>query len=229
MSLTDRVWKLILSFKAVWLAFILIVVTSTVVSFVSAKDADILDMLSVSRETPWGVFTSIFSNTTPSHLTTNMNGLFLFMFAFCVTNSLNRKKEREKRARFMAITIFLIAIISNLFWLLLSESGATGSSGMVFASQGVTLLFALMNIPKLFDYIKSGKKMIPALILFVVIVVIGSVFVSVFKEIVTFSRLMETKQNALVHLISFTGGFLFWFLYIHSLGCKKDGLLEPSH
>jgi membrane associated rhomboid family serine protease len=207
--------QIILSFKLVLFAFILILITSTTISFMALENSNIVYTLSVSRETPWGIITSIFSNNTFVDLKDNMFWLSFFLFTFAITNSLIQKDNIERRSIFVAITIFSAAIISNIFWLLISKFPATGSSGMVFASGGVTLVFAFVNVPKLIEDIKSRKKMgIAVIILFFVFIGIGIILYSVAIEVINFTDLMAKQKNASVHLLSFVISLLFAFLYV---------------
>ena len=211
-------WRIVLDVKLLFLTFMMLFVISTAIYVTSSTYPMLNDVLKASPATPWGVVTSLFVHQGLEHLAFNMAGLLAFFFLFSITNSHLSKQEIEKRVSLFLIAIFLMAIFSNILWMILVPQASTiGSSGLVFASEGIFMGFTLLNGLQIIELFKDGgkdRKRLMAIylcnltifgVLFVQIVFAPQIFLNVAPAV-----------NAFVHGISFLGSFfltIFWSLY----------------
>jgi len=211
-------WRIVLDFKLLFLMFMFLFVISTAIFVISSTYSMLNDILKASLVTPWGVVTSLFVHQGLEHLAYNMAGLLAFFFLFSIINSHLSKQEIKTRVSLFLIAIFLMAIFSNTLWMILVPQASTaGSSGLVFASEGIFMGFTLLNGLQIIELFKDGgkdRKRLMAIylcnltifgVLFVQIVLTPQIFLNVAPAV-----------NAFVHGVSFLGGFsltIFWSLY----------------
>jgi hypothetical protein len=212
-NITKKLLELILNFRWLWVVFLITSVLSTLIFCLTYNNDDVFLPFTVSKDRPLCVLTSIFFEPYLNNLLNNLSGLFFLIFSFTIINFHSPKVSQVRNSIFMSIIIFLAAILSNVFWIMISEGGATGSSGVVFASQGVTLLFAMKTIPSLYDSIKSGITVCNVVVAFFVLVVILLILYSLIGQIALLPEWDTSKENVIVHLssiaISFTTSFFF--------------------
>lgn len=203
-------WNILRNFKAVFLVYLLVLILSMIAYASTVKLPSLSDTLLASSQTPWGVITSIFTHLESQHLIVNMVAFLVFLILFAIINILFAQEERMRRERFLLLNIFVSAILSNLLWIILVPNvNATGASGLVYASEGVILGFALLNSLKLKDIQKcrlEKRKLVLAIHIFNVIVFLG-----VFLQIVLAPRVflnIGPGVNVFVHGIAFYISFV---------------------
>jgi len=201
-------WNIMLDFKRLFLAFILILLTSILVYVISYFYPEFNEVLKVSTTTPWGIVTSVFAHGGFMHLRDNMLGLCFFFIIFFITNFFPSKEERESRVTFFLVIIFAAAIVSNIAWIIIApQRGAIGSSGLVYASQGIVTGFALSNGLRIFQLSHDVKKKRPLYIAVYVfnLVVFLSLCIPIFLDAKAFLNVAE-NVNSVVHGIAFLVG-----------------------
>jgi len=146
-------------FKAVFLTFLVVLILSVTIYGVSLINPRLNDILVASPRTPWGIVTSLFTHLGIQHLTLNMAALFGYFAIFITSNIFLSSEESKRRVRFFILIIFVMAIISNLAWIILRpDINTTGASGLAFASEGAVTAFALINSFRLVDIGKYDLK-----------------------------------------------------------------------
>ena len=198
------------NFRPLFLTYASIVIVCIGLYVASLSFPAITDVLSASSRTPWGIVTSVFVHGGGAgHLVVNLLVLFVFLILFSVSNI--NSKTRQKRAMiiFVLTTIFIVAIISNFLWVeLFPENTSSGSSGVVFAAEGVTMAFSLSNTITTFRFGKRGgneEKRVQALWMLNFLV-----FFSIFLQIILNPREflnVAPNVNSFVHGTSFLTGF----------------------
>jgi membrane associated rhomboid family serine protease len=223
-------WRIVLDVKLLFLTFMMIFVISGAIYVLSSTYPMLNDILKASPTTPWGIVTSLFVHEGLEHLAFNMAGLFAFFFLFSVTQLHLSKQEVEKRVSLFLIAMFLMAIFSNILWTtLVPQASTAGSSGLVFASEGIFMGFTLLNGLQIMDLFKDewrGRKRLMAIylcnlaifgVLFVQIVFAPQVFLNVAPAV-----------NAFVHGVSFLGSFFLTFFWSLYRTLRSKGRLKPS-
>lgn len=192
-------------FKAVFLAFLVVLILSVAIYGLSLVNPLIIDIFVASPRTPWGVVTSLFTHLEIQHLTLNLTALFGYFAIFITSNIFLSSEEIERRIRFFLLTIFIMSITSNLTWIILRpDINTTGASGLVFASEGAITAFALINSFRLIDIRKhdlKGQKLLLAIYLYNF-----ALFVFLFLYIILAPPLflnVAPGVNAFVHGIAF--------------------------
>lgn len=212
------VQKAVMGFKPIFLALLFTLITSILVFVNSFVFPALFDISVASGQTPWGIITSLFVHSGFEHLLVNMIGLLMFSALFLVTNFFLSVKEKTERSWFSLLVVFSMAILSNALWISLIPTISTaGSSGVVFALQGVVLGFSLLNSFGLKDIREvSGalrRKRLLAIYLFNLVI-----FITFFAQIVLEPSVflnVATAVNVFVHGIAFLGAFLLSVLWHH--------------
>jgi membrane associated rhomboid family serine protease len=149
---------MVLNFEPIFLTFLTVLAVSTVTYIASSLDSDFNYFLVASHRTPWGIVTSLFGHVGVEHLVSNMICLFSFYILFAITNFKLSEKEKSTRIRFVLLVIFSVAVLSNLLWIVLVPNGSgLGSSGIVYAFEGVTFGFALLSSLEFFKLMYTSK------------------------------------------------------------------------
>jgi len=133
-----------LAFRKVYLFLFAVVEANTVTYARSLLFPGIVDLLSVSARTPWGIVTSIFVHTSFSHYAYNMATLAFFTMLFTFCNSA-LSSSRNKLGVFFVASTLICAIISNILWVASRDGLSLGASGLVYAVVGNVLGFSLFN------------------------------------------------------------------------------------
>lgn len=212
----ERFRKVLLDFQPIFLTFILILAVSAVICVASFESPSLNYVLAASLKTPWGIVTSLFVHGGGiEHLTSNMLALFSSFLLFALSNSSFSDTEKKRRILFLLIAVFSTAIVSNLFCIILvPRISSTGSSGMVFASQGVLMAFSLSNsfeISRLGTCNKKDRKSLLTICLMNLLV-----FSSFFLQILLIPRIflnVAPNVNVFVHSVAFLCSFCLASLY----------------
>jgi membrane associated rhomboid family serine protease len=140
----DHLTALHAAFSHAFNAFLVVLVPSSLLFVLTSIYPQLYELLSASRSTPWGVVTSIFVHYNLLHIVGNMGLLFAFLLLFAEPQQDLPSIQKHKRSFFFAWNIFFSGILANILFILLSPGSAAGASGVVFASEGVTMGFALL-------------------------------------------------------------------------------------
>jgi len=212
-------------FKPVLLTFLFVLISSAITYIASLMFPWLNDILVASPRTPWGIVTSLFTHLGVEHLAVNMVGLLAFLLLFVTSNISLSKEEIRRRIFFLLPVIFLIATLSNLFWtILVPNVNATGSSGLVFASEGVMMGFALLNTLKLKDIAECSLEKEKSLLAFYAYN--ATIFIGFFLQIVFAPELflgVAPKVNVFVHGIAFYISFSLTVLCFLALPWLRAG------
>jgi len=203
-------------FKAVFLTFFVVLILSIIIYGASLTNPALSDIFVASPRTSWGIVTSIFTHLGIQHLTLNLTALFGYFAIFVTSNIFLPNKESERRVRFFLLTIFIMSIISNLVWMFLMPNiNTTGASGLVFASEGAVMGFALLNSFRLIDignYRSKRQKWLLAIyiynlavfvFLFLYIILAPSLFLSVAPGVNVFVHGIAFYMNFVAVILSF--------------------------
>lgn len=208
--------KVVLDFKPIFLTFILILVVSTVIYVVSIALPFLNDILAASPQTLWGVVTSLFTHGGGTgHLVDNMLALLAYFSLFAISNSFLSNEEKRGRISFFLIVIFLTSITSNAVCIIsMPQTTTTGSSGVVFASEGVMMGFSLLNSLGILSLGKCGKQ--DRKLLLRTFLSNFPVFLIFFFQILLNPQLflnVGPQVNVFVHGVAFLSSFLLAFLW----------------
>jgi membrane associated rhomboid family serine protease len=111
-----------------------------------------------SRETPWGVFTSLFIHRNLNDLLLNLLGLGSFFLIYTFSNIHLLSKERSKRASFFLAAMIFSALLSNFIWIIIVDIGTIGASGLIYSSEGAVTGFCLLNSWYIYDEMKTRNN-----------------------------------------------------------------------
>ena len=170
-------------------------------------------LLCTHGATPWGAATSIFLFDS----WTNIPAYFGILATYVAFSDSVDQTERQRRARFASVTIFILAIAANVLWMhFLPWTHSYGPSGVVYALWGVLLAFTLFDglpsHPKNFDvrlWYKDKKERSSAL---------GNLMVFGFTAFMLASNPLAFLSagpgvNIFAHGVSFLGGYSAAHLY----------------
>lgn len=124
---------------------------------------NLVDVLSLSRNHPWGIFTSVFVHTDADHLLNNFYGFFAWTTLFVLfTSPFSRTRRRVYGTGLIFIVLFS-SFLTNALELLIWEIRGTpslisrGSSGLVYALLGATYSTATFRF--LHELGKLGQRL----------------------------------------------------------------------
>ncbi len=211
-----------LGFRWVYFFLFTVIMTNAAVYTLSLAHPGIIDFLSVSSKTPWGIVTSIFAHSSFSHLIYNMSALSFFTILFTFCNSA-LSVSRNKIEGFFVFSTLACAIISNILWIASRDSISFGASGLVYAVVGNVLGFSLFNGLQVFHFQKLQSQR--QLVVFIVLIDIV-ISVLLLAQVVLDPQLflnLGSGVNTLAHGASFLlGMFAVYPLCLF----KKLSLLE---
>jgi len=215
-NMFEPVGRLTSAFKPIVLTVATVITVSVLVYINSFIFPSLYNVAVASGQTPWGIFTSLFVHTSFDDLALNMIGILVFSALFAATNLLLQKQEKRERSIYMLAGAFLMAMLSNAFWVwLIPTIGTTGASGIVFALQGSVLGFALLNslgLRNIRGEQDLGRRIqLAGFYLFNLVV-----FVAFFLQIDLAPKIflnVGTAVNVVVHGIAFLGNFMLAILW----------------
>lgn len=163
--------------------------------------------LMASKETPWGVFTSLFIHRNLNDLLLNLLSLGSFFLIYTFSNIHLLSKERSKRSSFFLVSIIFSTLLSNFIWILIVDIGTIGASGLIYSSEGAVTGFCLLNSWYLYDEIqtKNNKENRGSLIINLLI------FTAIIAWIVFYTNSFLSYNrdvNVLIHGSSFVIAFI---------------------
>jgi membrane associated rhomboid family serine protease len=204
-------------FKRIFLTYLIVLIVSVTIFWVSHFYSNINNILSASRATPWGIITSIFAHSSISHLTFNMGSLFLFIFLFTFCNSTFCLQTKRKIENFFLGSIFVSAIISNVLWIILASNGSVGASGLVYAVEGVLLGFSLINSLQIRNFSRFRVQSISTKCLVFFNILVG--FVIIFQIFLSPDGFLNVGQgvNTIAHGVSFLLGLFASFIWYSAI------------
>jgi hypothetical protein len=208
--------KVASDFRHIIGVFLLIVVSCSAISIVAALQPEFLDTLAVVASTPWGIVTSLFANKGAENLISNVSGLFVYITFFVVSSYFLPSLEKSSRSLFLSTSIFPVAIIANIIWLILyPQIPALGTSGLCYAVGGVVFVLSIINIQlikKRTEY--TGKsKMLFQTAWMLNLILISIVFYDFFSQLSNLESCVSAGVNVFVHWMSFCIGAslaIFW-------------------
>jgi membrane associated rhomboid family serine protease len=152
------------SFRPAFDAFLVVLIPSAVLLVLTSVDQSLYDLLSASRNTPWGIFTSIFVHSGLVHFGGNMAVFFAFLLLFLKLEEDLPPEHQHKDSRFLGWSIFLCGMLANFLFLIVSSGSSAGASGVVYACEGVIMGFAFLMI-----FNGQKRQQLRGLILFAVL------------------------------------------------------------
>lgn len=210
-SLLYFVKRTMADFSPVFVAFTTISLASLVGNIFVPQE--MLTILAASRNTPWGVITSIFINIDINTSLSNIMGLILYLMFFCCANSFLTSMEKRKRGILLSILVFFSAILSNIIWIVqFPQAPAMGTSGVVYAAAGIILLFALVNLFAV-KQLKESSIALRILWAFNPLTIIFVLYDVAYQALGARSLLTE-GVNVVVHYYTFVISFVFTIIWI---------------
>ncbi len=208
--------EIIKPIKTLFIIYAIIAVLCSAVFVFSSHSKELIDILSSSALTPWGIATSIFVHGGGiNHLTSNLIGLLIWFTFFAVTNNSSKFSNKRISTRFLITIIFLSGFISNLLWIMLiPNSHSSGLSGVVYASEGVVLALSLSNtltLPKMSKPFTNEKKRSYSL-WSLNFLIFFCIMIAIFADPGVFLNIAP-KVNFFIHGISFYGAFAFSLIW----------------
>jgi membrane associated rhomboid family serine protease len=219
-----KIVKGISEFKRIFSVCFFVLFTSVIVFGISQYYSIIDVILSASRATPWGIFTSIFVHSSTSHLALNMASLFLFMFLFAFCNSTFPSYTKRRIENFFLVSIFVFAVISNVLWIILTSNGSVGASGLVYAVEGVLIGFSIINSLQILNFSKFRIQNISTKYVVFINIVIGSAVIA--QILLSPDSFLNVGQgvNTIAHGVSFLLGLFASFIWYFAI--KKISILN---
>jgi membrane associated rhomboid family serine protease len=209
-----KIVKGTLEFKRVFLVYSLILVTCVLVFGILHVYPNLENTLSVSRSTPWGIITAIFTHSNLSHLTNNLALLFFFMFFFALCSSTFNLQSKRKIETFFLVSIFVFAVLANILGIVLTPNRSIGASGLVYAVEGSLASFSLYNGLQLLNFSRFKTQSISTkYIVFLNILACLSVLIQIVQSPAIFLNVGQ-NINSTAHASSFLLGFFispFWY------------------
>jgi membrane associated rhomboid family serine protease len=206
------------------LVLFLIVFTLSILTYVADIESHIFNkyllvnnILSASRETPWGIFTSLFTHISESHIINNMISLAFFLVILVVINAFLLKSEMNRRILMSSILMIFVPIISNLILILLfPEIKISGSSSIVYTVEGLCIGYSFCNSLKFRILLNHSRREEKPFVFFGINII---VFLSLFFNIILYPEFIFgfiQDYKLLIHTIPFYGGLIcslliLWF------------------
>ena len=136
-------------------AVIAVVVVFTLISYgvhlAVESNPPLAQLLSLSRDSPWGVLTSLFLHVEAEHLLSNLEALFAVSIIFCAVIHVYPLKMRKMWSSVFAALFFVSGAGSNAVEYLILLMGRNvrswGGSGMVYGARGVLMVAAIASVP----------------------------------------------------------------------------------
>lgn len=201
------------------LALILLIFlpSSAILIYVGGNGTALLPDLGASGRTPWGILTSFFAHSGWNHLMDNLQAMLLYSGLFILSNIFFLDRSGSKRVRLFVFGALGLGVGATALWVILKPDSATyGSSGLVYAVEGLVVGFALHNSLSSFLLAwDAGGERRPSCTkakCFANLVINLFVFLLLFAIAVQSPILFLNAQegvNAFVHGVAFYGGFLF--------------------
>ena len=204
-------------FRPALIGFLIVLILSVLLLAVTTENQSIYNLLSDSRQTPWGVVTSIFVHSGSVHLASNVTALFTYVVLFVLVQGSLTPSDKKRRSQFLLLDIFISGILANILFLLVSTGSAAGASGVVYASEGVVTGFALftafpnrLTSEGLREHLLSKRQRsrgLPGLVIFIVLFLEATLFPRVFLNV-------EPGVNAFAHFWAFEISFISVMLFV---------------
>lgn len=204
-------------FTIVFMVFVPVLVSSIMIYVAEIyRFSGLKEVLAASRQTPWGIITSLFVHENEAHLLNNMIALFTFLMLLVTSNAFLSKEEMKRRILNSLIVIFLFPVVLNLSLIsFFPELKMIGSSGIVYALEGRCLGLSLLNaleLRKIRNRIKNERKVLLASSLSNLTVFVGFLLnLALFPEVFLASG---PQTIATFHSLAFFGGFLTVLVYV---------------
>jgi len=205
--------KGMLAFKKILLVYLLVLLLSGSVYIASTVYPDVNMSLAASRNTPWGIVTSIFAHSSLSHFGLNMGGLFIFALLFVFSNSTYSVQNKKRVERLTLFSVFVFAIISNVLWVILTPNPSVGASGLLYAVIGIVTGFSLFNGLQIVNFSKF-KTQEAATVCVILINMLLSILLmaQVFQDPQLFLNI-GAGVNVIAHGVSYLLGLFVVFPY----------------
>jgi membrane associated rhomboid family serine protease len=201
----------------------LIVFSLSILTYIADMEAHIFNkylvvnnLLSASQETPWGIFTSLFTHINESHIINNIINLTIYLVILVAINSFLPKREMKRRIFTSSIFMFLVPIFSNLFLILsIPEIKISGSSSIVYTVIGLCLGFSFFNSLKIRVFKNGSRRERSISLLFFssnILVFLSVLFNAILIEELIFGFFKDYK--ILIHTLPFFGGLICSFVVL---------------
>lgn len=160
---------------------------------------------------PFGILSGLFLYDGWPNMLSFVTGIILFG----ISSIRYDQKTVRTRATFSIAAMFLIGLLANLYWVLMYPSlSAYGQSGVMFALNGIVLIFCTFNVGPLFVDFKQGLRNLKGESLRNFLASVMSVIMVAFiLYYVVFFKAAFLNENAGVafpiHAISFVLGVVF--------------------
>ena len=207
MQESPSIWGKIDNSRTLLSFFLIFSILCYIIFNISINFTWITTKFMASKETPWGVFTSLFIHRNLNDLLLNLLGLGSFFLIFTFSNIHLLSKERSKRASFFLASIIFSALLSNFIWILIIDIGTIGASGLIYSSEGAVTGFCLLNSWYIYDEIKTknNKENRGSLIInFLIFSAIIAWIVFYTNSFLSYNR----DVNVLIHGSSFVVAFI---------------------
>jgi membrane associated rhomboid family serine protease len=198
-----------LEFKGILLWYLVILLVSSSVFITSLAFPQVSTALAASRNTFWGVFTSIFVHNSWQHLLLNMVGLFLFVIFFTSANSTLSTRSKKEFQIFFLISALGLAVVSNFLWIAFNTGSSVGASGLVYGVMGIVTSSCILNGLQALGrkHLRKQSTQTMGIVLMNIVLGISLVF-EVFQNPQVFLNISE-GVNIIVHGVSFVLGLSF--------------------
>lgn len=211
------------AYRKIFSAYIFVLFISGCIYVISLIYPDIANILAVSRSTPWGVVTSIFTHSNLLHFAYNMGSLFIFILMFAFANSTFSVQKKQKLEPFFLVSAFIFAIVSNVLWVVLTPSPSIGASGLVYAVVGILTGYTLFNgLQALYVSKIKAQNALTACVIYSNILLSALLLVQVFQDPQLFLNVGD-GVNVFAHGISYLLG-LFAVLPYYMI--KKVSIMD---
>jgi membrane associated rhomboid family serine protease len=205
--------KGMLAFKKILLVYLLVLLLSGSVYIASTVYPDVNMILAASRNTPWGIVTSIFAHSSLPHFGLNMGGLFIFVLLFVFSNSTYSVQNKKRVERLALFSVFVFAIISNVLWVILTPNPSVGASGLLYAVIGIVTGFSLFNGLQIVNFSKFKTQEAAT---------VGVILMNMLLSILLIAQVFQDPQlflnigagvNVIAHGVSYLLGLFVVFPY----------------
>ncbi|MEM3723405.1 MAG: rhomboid family intramembrane serine protease [Candidatus Hadarchaeales archaeon] len=152
-------------FRLLGIGVALFVLVNLTVFILISFRPELLEVLWLSADRPWGIITSIFAHADASHLFWNLLFFLIFCLFFTGVGWRDSPKVRRDSTKIFLAVALAAGIIANAeeFLALWYPSGIThlgswGASGVVYASGGALLVFSIHKLPSVVEYIQKIRR-----------------------------------------------------------------------
>ena len=149
-------------FRSVGISFIIFSLLNLAIFSLISLHPQLLEILWLSADRPWGILTSAFTHADLPHLASNLEAFTLTALLFIPVSSAYTVRVRRRWSRIFFWLVFLAGIGANVIEYPLTLVGpdfnSWGASGIVYGALGVLLAACIRSLPAHINTLSKERR-----------------------------------------------------------------------